>query len=180
MHALVQTDISYWLNNALGLITHPCHNFNGGFTKPPLKLRNGWVIISHWKLWGVINYPRPYLKRGSWSHQWHEVLNWKYISICILINETRGSVLSIARYNPHWGRVTHICVSKLNIICSDNGLSPGRRQAIIWTNAGMLLIGSLGTNFIEILIEILTFPSRKCVWKCRQRNGGYFVSATMS
>ena len=33
----------------------------------------------------------------------------------------------------HWGRVTHICVSKLNIIGSDNGLSPGRRQAIIWT-----------------------------------------------
>ena len=89
-----------------------------------------------------------------WSHQWHEVLNWKYISICILINETRGSVLSIARYNPHWGRVTHICVSKLNIICSDNGLSPGRRQAIIWTNAGLLLIGSLGTNFTEISIGV--------------------------
>ena len=40
----------------------------------------------------------------------------------------------------HWGRVTHICVSKLRIIGSDNGLSPGRRQAIIWTNAGILLI----------------------------------------
>ena len=31
----------------------------------------------------------------------------------------------------HWGRVTHICVGKLTIINSDNGLSPGRRQAII-------------------------------------------------
>ena len=31
----------------------------------------------------------------------------------------------------HWGRVTHICVSKLTIFGSDNGLSPGRRQAII-------------------------------------------------
>ena len=31
----------------------------------------------------------------------------------------------------HGGRVTHICVSKLTIIGSDNGLSPGRRQAII-------------------------------------------------
>ena len=41
----------------------------------------------------------------------------------------------------HWGRVTHICVSKLTIIGSDNGLSPGRRQAIIWTNVGILLIG---------------------------------------
>ena len=34
-------------------------------------------------------------------------------------------------YLTHWGRVTHICVSKLAIIGSDNGLSPGRRQAII-------------------------------------------------
>ena len=61
----------------------------------------------------------------------------------------------------HWGRVTHICVSKLTIIGSDNGLSPDRRQAIIWTNAGLLLIGPLGTNFSEILIEILTFSFEK-------------------
>ena len=53
--------------------------------------------------------------------------------------------------------MTHICVSRLTIIGSDNGLPPGRRQAIIWTNAGILLIGSLGTNFHGILIEILTF-----------------------
>ena len=52
----------------------------------------------------------------------------------------------------HWGRATHICVSKLTIIGSDNGLSPERRHAIIWTNAGILLIGPLGTNFSEILI----------------------------
>ena len=45
--------------------------------------------------------------------------------------------------------------------CSDNGLSPGRRQAIIWTNAGILLIGPLGSNFSEILIEILTFSFKK-------------------
>ena len=61
----------------------------------------------------------------------------------------------------HWGRVTHICVVKLNIVGSENGLSPGRRQAIIWTNAGILLIGPLGTNFSEILIEIHTFSFKK-------------------
>ena len=48
----------------------------------------------------------------------------------------------------------HVCVSKLTIICSDNGLAPGRRQAIILTNAGILLIGPLGTNVTEILIAI--------------------------
>ena len=61
----------------------------------------------------------------------------------------------------HWGRVTHICVGKLTIIGSDSGLSPGRRQAIIWTSAGIVLIGPLGTNFSDILIEIITFSFKK-------------------
>ena len=61
----------------------------------------------------------------------------------------------------HWGRVTHICVSKLTIFGSDNGLSPRRRQAIIWTNAGILSTGPLGTKVSEILIEIFTFSFKK-------------------
>ena len=67
--------------------------------------------------------------------------------------------------------MTHICVGNLTIIGSDNGLSPRRRQAIIWINAGILLIGPLGTNFSEILIGIQTFSFKKCIWKCRLRNG---------
>ena len=55
----------------------------------------------------------------------------------------------------------HICVGNLTIIGSDNGLSPGRRQAIILTNAGILLIGPLGTNFSEILIGIQIFSITK-------------------
>ena len=57
--------------------------------------------------------------------------------------------------------MTHIYVRKLTIIGSDNGLLPGRRQAIIWTNAGILLIGPLGTNINEILIDIHAFFFRK-------------------
>ena len=53
--------------------------------------------------------------------------------------------------------MTHICVSKLTIIGSDNGLSPDRRQAIIWTNAGILSIGPLGTKLSKILIVIHIF-----------------------
>ena len=69
----------------------------------------------------------------------------------------------------------HTCVSKLTIIGSDNGLSPGRRQAIIWTNAGISLIRPLETNFNEMLIEIVTFSLIKiCL-----RNGVHFVSASM-
>ena len=64
-------------------------------------------------------------------------------------------------YLTHLGRMTHICVSKINIIDSDNGLSPGRCQAIIWTNAGIFLIEPLETNFSEMLIEIYTFSLKK-------------------
>ena len=55
----------------------------------------------------------------------------------------------------------HKCVGKLTIIGSDNDLSPGRRQAIIGTNAGILLIGLLGTNFNGILIKIHSFSFKK-------------------
>ena len=55
----------------------------------------------------------------------------------------------------------HICISKLNIIGSDNGLAPGRCQAIIWTNAGILLIKPLGINFSELLIKIHAFSLKK-------------------
>ena len=55
----------------------------------------------------------------------------------------------------------YVCVSNLTIIGSDNGLSPGRRQAIIWTNTGILFTGPLGSNFSEFLIEILTFSFKK-------------------
>ena len=61
----------------------------------------------------------------------------------------------------HWGRVTHICVSKLTVVGSDNGLSPDRRQAIIWTNDGILSIEPLGTNFNGVLIKNHTFSFKK-------------------
>ena len=80
---------------------------------------------------------------GSYSNIWQDALLWDRVA-----QNSRHAWLT------HWGRVTHICVGNLTIIGSDNGLSPGRRQAIIWTNAGILLIGPLRANFSEILIEI--------------------------
>ena len=71
------------------------------------------------------------------------------------------SLIWLIKGLTHWGRVTHICVSKLTIIGADNGLSPGRRQAIIWTNVGILLIGPLGTNVNEISIQIHAFSFKK-------------------
>ena len=72
-----------------------------------------------------------------------------------------GNFDSCVCWLTHWGRVTHICVDDVTIIGSGNGLSPVRRQAIIWTNAGILLIGPLGTNSSEISIGIQTFSFKK-------------------
>ena len=54
-----------------------------------------------------------------------------------------------------------ICASmKYGNIGSNYGLSSGRRQTIIWTNAGLLSIETLRTNPSEIVIEI-----QNIVWK---------------
>ena len=73
-----------------------------------------------------------------------------------------------------------VCVSDLIIIGSDNGLSFGRCQAIIWTNAGILLLRHLGTKFSGILyFKFERFQSGKYTWKRRLQNGGQFVAASM-
>ena len=80
--------------------------------------------------------------------------------IC-LIYLTRDTVSQPLTELTLWGRVTHTCASNPTIIGSDNGLSPGRRQAITWTNVGILLIGPLGTNVTEMVIEIHTFSFKQ-------------------
>ena len=74
------------------------------------------------------------------------------------------------------GRVMHMCISKLTNIGSDNGLLPGWRQAIIWTNAGMLLIGPLGTHRSEILIETDIFSFKKTLLKMPSANMAAILS----
>ena len=74
-------------------------------------------------------------------------------------------------------RLSDACVANLAIIGSNNGLSPGRCQVIIWTNDEMLLIVPWGK---QILIEIYTFSFKKnFLWKCRLQNDSQFVSASM-
>ena len=112
-------------------------------------------------------------------HYWWFDANWHH-GICnqvvgLKINANLSQSLSLMSIHTqldcphltHWGRVTHKCVSKFSIIGSDNGLSPSRRQSIIWTNAGILLTEPLGTNFSEILIKIHTFSFKKMHLKHR-------------
>ena len=62
------------------------------------------------------------------------------------------------------------------IVGSDNGLSPGRHQAIIWTNAMILLIGPFGNlnRNSNIFIDENTLENVVC------QIGGNFVQGKMS
>ena len=97
-----------------------------------------WFEMSSCPLWCHCNDVSNYTQRGR-------------VSCCFAI---KGGL-------THWGRVIHICVNKLTIIGSDNGLLPGQCQAIIWTNAAIFLIQTSGTNFSEILSEIHTSLFKK-------------------
>ena len=139
-------------------------------TKPQL---NKCHIIVNWttrnRLWKRLwnwnrNKPFPfYIKRHMSMFIFLEyTCHIIQASMCILntFSRIRCHLLS------HRGRVTHICVSKIIIIGSDNGLLPGRCQAIIWTNAEILLIGLLGTNFNEIEVS----KSRHFHWRKSLKN----------
>ena len=137
------------------------------------------VSNSNHEFWALFNYRTPLLvikdlitKSQTWSLDWPAAVLYKLwlqlsdLDFNIILGNIDPWHTVLGRQTAvylltHWGRVTHICVSKLTSIRSDNGLSPDRRQAIIWTNAGILLIGALGTNFNEISIEILTFSFKK-------------------
>ena len=82
------------------------------------------------------------------ASQHHNELNNRFY---LVYSEHSGEIIIDIFTFHRTGRMVHICFIKLSIIVSDNGLSPGRHLAIIWTNAGMLLIWTLGTNFTEIL-----------------------------
>ena len=69
----------------------------------------------------------------------------------------------------HWDRVTHICVNKLTIIGSNNGLSPGQCHAIIRTSAGILFMGLLWTNFNE-MFSVYIFSFKKMYLKLSSWN----------
>ena len=85
------------------------------------------IKLAHYILNSIVNYDIwDFLLLRELS--WHQYNTSEYISRHIFMQLAPTFTQSAL---THWGRVTHICVSKLSILGSDNGLSPGRRQAII-------------------------------------------------
>ena len=105
-------------------------------------------VVNHVWIYEFMNLRRPRIARFSNIGLVHIP-----VALKILVNCSMISVKIFQLIEAKW----HIHAS-LNwvIIGSNNGLSPVQRQAIIWTNAGILLIGPLDTNFSEILIVIQT------------------------
>ena len=108
-------------------------------------------------------------------------LKFSTVSNLLSANEYSFVIRQLHRWNidlalTHWGQVTHICISNLTIMDSNNVFSFGRRRTIVWTNAGLLVIGPLGINYSEILIKFHMFSFKKCIgsdeenismWWCR-------------
>ena len=148
-----------WLHNCLSIL-HMC----------------GWVSVCNVNFWNFTKYFTSNVQSTGCQNRcrWYfcayhkttrpmkkKLLTDKKKIKPLPLASCQSDVFNHRVWLTHWGWVTHICIGQLTIIGSDNGLSPGRRQAIIWTNDGILLIGPSGTNFSEILIGIQTFSFKK-------------------
>ena len=126
------------------------------YTDRTMQYSNEYMSSLKWIVHNKSNKETYILYRNVFSIK---IISW-YLRIHNQNPHTNPAWCILQALLTNWGRVTHICVSKPTSIGSDNGLSPGWRQAIIWTNTG-LLIGPLWINFSEILIEIHEFSFKK-------------------
>ena len=110
---------------------------------------------------------KPAWRDSFLSNRWRANLNWLLFSDAIWCHVI-------------WSTLVHIYAS-LNkaIVGSDNGLAPVRCQAIIWTNAGILLIRPQRIIFSEILIYIQTFSLNKMESKMSFAKGTMFSRLSM-
>ena len=109
-----------------------------------MKLHFHVNILAPWII--IANEDYSYSKCVSCCKIWI-ICKWIKLRVVLRILPLDFNKMSLYHFSlTHRGRVTHICVSKLTIIGSDNGLSP---------------IRSLGTNFSEILSEVDTFSFTK-------------------
>ena len=110
------------------------------FTGPDLFSGN-WPIISVWLMASFIKL---------FSYRFYRTLKQLYGEAKHSLDTFKASRQCRIYASVNWVNIS-----------SCNGLAPVRRQAITWTNTGLLLIGLLGTNFCGIRIGILSFSFKK-------------------
>ena len=99
-----------------------------------------WWLVVWWRqaiTWTNVDLSRHWGLGAFPYRKFHR----KCSQLSILDMSSKITNLRLQPHHPgtnkltHWGRVTHMCFGNLTIFSSDNGLSPSRCQAIIWTNA---------------------------------------------
>ena len=102
---------------------------------------------------------------------------WRYIWILIMKKrQSRDWPICIMEIPILLTHLPPYALVKLVSIASGNGLSLVRSQAILWTNAELLSIEPLGTNFSEIWIKIQSILFMKMDLKISPVKGQPFFS----
>ena len=158
--------IHRWPVNSLhkGLVTRKMFPFDNVIMCCPFDItglindiQSMWP--SHYKIqgWHVVNYTLQNRKVVSFSIKKTLKKEKCLLNVCAEWIHVLGN--RVLKVISPWCRV-YAFVNWVSI-GSGNGLSSVRCQAITWTNADLLSVGPLGTNFSEILIEIQAFSSKK-------------------
>ena len=124
-------------------------------TKGPFSetLAKDYIFISEWKIQKTLQFDEQLLI--SWSNYYLFMprrCRWNFK--CVIFKHS--SVISFLTY---WGRIYASVIYA--IIGSDNGLSPARHQAVIWTNTSKVSIRPEGTYFSEIVFKIQKFSFKE-------------------
>ena len=134
----------------------------------------------------LIKKQSNYLGKWFWDYLNLKIvtqLGWSYLGIQ-KIGTNFHTISNVLLYFPRGNWIAPSIWNHINAAADRyvqgtfRCLSPGRRQAIIWPNAGILLIGHWATNLHEIL-NASQFHWRKSISKYRLENGVHFVSASM-
>ena len=121
-----------------------CRSIDIGLSMQEVKYPvDGYVIASHTILW----------------YHYLSMLKKLFFFSCLQLN-----VLT------HWGRVTHICISKITIIGSDNGLSPWTAPSHYLNQCWNIVNWTLGNKLQwnlnrNLYIFIQENPLENVVWK---------------
>ena len=127
-------------------------------------------LFSCWNISGVAEFEPesgPHSLMNSTQRKVSQlVASWLWLWLCRVWHSIKTNLRQLDSIHNTGLRLSlgAFCTSQVSSLYAEtNGapLSPGRCHAIIWTNAGILLIGPLGTNFSEILNEIDTFSFKK-------------------
>ena len=130
----------------------------GHWQAPIHHLNQGWLIVK----WSITN--KRLVKFWLKYKYFHSRKNiWKcLLEKCCFVPASTCCYMTSIVFWVNSLRPSDVYLNLyITIIGSGNGLLPGWCQAIIWTNAGILLIGPPGTNFSEIFINIHTFSFKK-------------------